>query len=371
MAIDISTRSLHSDSARETSSSASTCRASISAWVLASGAVDLKSNSRIKNRRTTLQMASSSSATPAAVRFERNVATKFRMGSLATPLAAILPKNSVLHAAARAQSSTVLVRTGYCLARPLSGDGELMTILRNIVPRATRNLFGNLLKSAVLWGERDLPLRLDLEERVPTRADAFEHQVIERVTLVDALETHPGHPCAGHSPCLASGQHRQEVERPELALDIYARPAPRRWAGSPFLGLARLATRHRVVVRTVLPRVKEWGRVRQRVSWQTHVHRSVAVAAELAQLPRRWVMFILNVGRFHLGCLLRCTRYITPRMATFGRKANFGIETRRLRIVLLRTRIVPDFIGDLDCCTAVETWRAFWAFNSRIGNSET
>ncbi len=261
MPIDISTRSLYSDwHARRPRPPAPAAPASVHGFGRAAPSIS-KSNSRIETRRRTLQMVSSSSAAPAAARCERNVATKFRMESLATPLAAILPKNWVLHAAARAQSRYILIRTGYCLARPLGGDGELVTILRNIVSGATCDLLGDLLKSAVLGGERDLPFRLDLEKRDPSWADAFEHQVIERKTLVDALETHPGDPCAGHSLCRGSGQHRQKVERPELALDIYARPAPRRWAGSPFLGLNRLATRHRVVVRTVLPRVKEWGRV--------------------------------------------------------------------------------------------------------------
>src|SRR5689334_6980103 len=59
----------------------------------------------------------------------------------------------------------VLVRSAYSLPRPLSGDGQLVALLRHILPPAARNLSGNVLKRALLGGERDFAFRLDLENR--------------------------------------------------------------------------------------------------------------------------------------------------------------------------------------------------------------
>ena len=100
-----------------------------------------------------------------------------------------------------------------------------MPFLGNLVRFAAGDLSCHLAVHCVLRGEGDVPLGLNLEQRVAGRACSMEDQVVEAVAEIRTLEPDADNPRPRHAMRRYPGQHRQQVEGAKLAFDIGACPA--------------------------------------------------------------------------------------------------------------------------------------------------
>src|SRR3981081_948494 len=97
------------------------------------------------------------------------------------------------------------------------------------------DLVADALENAVLRCEGDRALRLDLKQRAAFVRHAVNDQIVQGIAFIAPLELYPFDPGVGEPARLAAGQHLEEIEGAQLALDIgSSAPTPDR-AGAAIL----------------------------------------------------------------------------------------------------------------------------------------